>query len=309
VAHPKDAYGERVQPDPLTAAGGVVSGEGVELALAPAGVGSRVVAAVVDAALQAATLLVLVLLDVAVAGGADDAAAAALIVVEVVLVLAGYPILAEWLAHGRTVGKLALGLRVVRDDGGPIGFRHALVRGLAGLVLEKPGLLAPLSTCAGIVTISASAREKRIGDMLAGTVVLNERSAPHQLAPLPSWVPPALQPWVLALDLHRLDDRLALSVRQFVGRAHEMSPEAQVALGEDLRARVLAVTAPAPPSGTPTPLLLTSVLAERRRRAVAATAPPAGYRPGGSADPAQPPPPVGPPAAPAPARSPFAPPG
>jgi hypothetical protein len=198
-----------------------------------------------------------------------------------VLVLAGYPIAAEWLSRGRTLGKAALGLRVVRDDGGPIGFRQALVRGLAGLILEKPGLLAPLTTLAGLLTISSSAREKRIGDMMAGTVVLNERSAPQALAPLPAWVPVPLQPWVLSLDLHRLDDGLALSTRQFVTRAHAMSLPAQAAVGEDLRQRVLAVTAPPPPPGTPTPALLVSVLAERRRRAgaVAAQRPPLQQQP------------------------------
>jgi uncharacterized RDD family membrane protein YckC len=252
---------------------GLVSGEGVRLALAPAGVGSRVIAAALDVVIQAVGLFVLILLDAAVATGADSAALGAVVIVELVLVLAGYPILAEWLSRGRTVGKAALGLRVVRDDGGPIGFRQALVRGLAGLILEKPGLLAPLTTIAGLLTISSSAREKRIGDMMAGTVVLNERSAPQALAPLPSWVPVPLQPWVVSLDLHRLDDRLALSARQFVSRAHAMTPQAQAALGEDIRQRVLAVTAPPPPPNTPTPALLLSVLAERRRRAGAGPVP------------------------------------
>jgi uncharacterized RDD family membrane protein YckC len=284
---------------------GLVSGEGVRLALSPAGVGSRVIAAALDAVIQAVGLFVLILVDAAIASGADSAAVGAVVIVEAVLVLAGYPILAEWLSRGRTVGKAALGLRVVRDDGGPIGFRQALVRGLAGLVLEKPGLLAPLTTIAGVLTISTSAREKRIGDMMAGTVVLNERSAPQALAPLPAWVPVPLQPWVLSLDLHRLDDRLALSARQFVTRAHAMNLPAQAALGEDLRQRVLAVTAPPPPPGTPTPVLLLSVLAERRRRAEA-VAGRAAPRPQPVASVPAPPPPR--PRAAPPPDSPFAPP-
>ena len=251
----------------------LVSGEGVRLALAPAGVGSRVIATTIDAAIQSVAILVLVLLDVALAGSADAAAVEAVLIIESVVVLAGYPIVSEWLSRGRTLGKLALGLRVVRDDGGPIGFRQALVRGLAGFILEKPGLLFPLTTIAGLVTMSISSREKRMGDMLAGTVVLNERSAPQVLAPLPNWVPMQLQQWVVSLDLHRLDDRLALSARQFVTRAHQMTYPAQAALGDELRRRVLAVTAPPPPPGTPTPALLVSVLAERRRRGWAVTAP------------------------------------
>lgn len=280
--------------------GGLVSGEGVRLALAPAGVGSRVIAALLDVAIQAMALFVLVLVDGVVAAGADSAALAAVAVVEVVLVVAGYPIVSEWLTRGRTIGKATLGLRVVRDDGGPIGFRQALVRGLAGLILEKPGLLFPLTTVAGLWTMTSSAREKRIGDMMAGTVVLNERSAPQFLAPVPPWIPPQLQPWALSLDLHRLDDRLALSVRQFVTRAHGMTPAAQEALGEDLRQRVLAVTAPPPPPGTPTPVLLVSVLAERRRRAAPGPRAPFGAPPFAA-------PPGPPPFAPPPGVPPFAP--
>jgi uncharacterized RDD family membrane protein YckC len=250
----------------------LVSGEGVRLALALAGVGSRVIATLIDAAVQFAAFFAIALLDVAAGNGADQAAIAAVLIVEAVLVLAGYPIVAEWLSKGRTLGKASLGLRVVRDDGGPIGFRHALVRGLAGLVLEKPGLLYP-----GVIAMASNSRNKRIGDMLAGTVVLNERSGPQRLAPVPQWVPVPLQPWVLSLDLHRLDDRLALTVRQFVTRAHGMSYAAQAAIGAELRRRVLAVTAPPPPPGTPTPELLVSVLAERRRRAMATAGPaPAG---------------------------------
>ena len=250
-----------VEPD----AASLVSGEGVRLTLASAGVGSRTVAAALDAAIQFAALIVLLLLT-RLAGTTDDAALAAIVVIEIVVVLAGYPIVMEWLTRGRTVGKLVFGLRVVRDDGGPIGFRQALVRGLAGLVLEKPGLLAPLSTAAGVLTITVSAREKRLGDMLAGTLVLNERSMTAP-APTPAWVPPPLQQWVLALDLSRLDDRLALSLRQFVGRAYAMTPAAQQSLGDDLRRRLLNVVSPPPPPYAPTPDVLMSVLAERRRRA------------------------------------------
>jgi uncharacterized RDD family membrane protein YckC len=284
----------------------LVSGEGVRLTLQPAGVGSRTVAAALDGVLQGVALLVLFLIDAAVAGGADAAAVQAVLVVEIVLVLAGYPIVSEWVSAGRTLGKAAFGLRVVRDDGGPIGFRQALVRGLAGLILEKPGLLFPLTTVAGLVTISASAREKRIGDMMAGTVVLNERSAPQALATPPAWVPVPLQPWVLSLDMHRLDDQLALSARQFVSRAHAMSPAAQAALGHEIVRRVLAVTTPPPPPGAPTSALLLSVLAERRRRAFTPL-PPAPPPPPPAAPPWQLPPSLPRPVPPS-TDSPFAPP-
>lgn len=252
----------------------LVSGEGVALQLSRAGVGSRIVATLVDLLLQVFGGVMIVSFSVGVIAGADEATVATVVLTEVVLVLAGYPILCEWLGRGRTLGKLALGLRVVRDDGGPIGFRQALVRGLASLVLEKPGLLWPISTAAGLLTALFGPDAKRLGDLMAGTLVINERGGPwlpglqHQF-----FVPPQLQPWAQVLDLSGLDDRLALSVRQFVVRANGMTPAAQHALGEDLRARVEAVISPPAPPGTPTPWLLATVLAEHRRRSEPTTMP------------------------------------
>lgn len=248
----------------------LVSGEGVAYELTHAGVGSRTVAAVIDLMIQFVGLTVLLALDTSIAGDADSAALAALSIVEAILVIAGYPIVLEWLTRGRTVGKICMGLRVVRDDGGPIGFRQALVRGLAGLVLEKPGLLAPITTALGFATMMISPAEKRLGDMMAGTFVLNERAGAHHSATARDfYIPYELQPWASSLDLNRLDDRLALGVRQFVLRAHEMTPAARDALGGQLLAGVIAVIAPPPPAWAPTPGVLVAVLAERRRRSEA----------------------------------------
>jgi uncharacterized RDD family membrane protein YckC len=284
--------------------GQLVSGEGVAYELSHAGIGSRIVAAVIDLAVQ---IVVLLILFATYAGiGADSAAMTAIIIVTVVLVVAGYPIILEWLTRGRTLGKLWLGLRVVRDDGGPIGFRQALVRGLAGLILEKPGLFAPLSTFIGFATILFSSDQKRVGDMMAGTFVLNERAGSrHAIAASDFYVPHGLQPWAAALDLSRLDDRLALAVRQFVLRAPQLTPAAQQSLGDQLRAQLLAVLSPPPPPGTPTPMLLTAVLSERRRRAEASSA--AQPRRASWTGPAPSAPPSSAPAAPRPS-SPFAPP-
>ncbi len=245
----------------------LVSGEGVSLELNHAGLGSRTIAAAIDIGVQIAALFLLVVVTSQLGGGDSDAQAAT-VLVELVLVLAGYPIAFEWLSHGRTLGKLAMGLRVLRDDGGPIGFRQALVRGLAGFLIEKPGIvLGGLGTAIGLITIGTSASSKRVGDMMAGTFVLNERAGPAAtLRPLEFWVPPELYGWAQSLDLSGVTEPLALALRQFVARAPQMSPAAQVALGEGFRAQLSAVLAPPAPPGVPTPLLLTTVLAERRRR-------------------------------------------
>lgn len=265
----------------LGAMGPLVSGEGVSLDLPRAGVGSRTIAGLIDLGAQFAAVLVVVVADAAIAGGTDSAALGAVVIVELVGIFGAYPVLMEWLTRGRTLGKLALGLRAVRDDGGPIGFRQALVRGLCSLLLEKPGLFFLLGPAIGMITMAATPSTKRIGDLMAGTFVLAERAGRQSSVAVPAFeVPYPLRPWAMSLDLTRLDDHLALGIRQFVLRAHEMTPAARDQLGADFLRRVLAVVSPPPPPGTPTPAVLMAVLAERRRRAELAAGP---YPPGWSA--------------------------
>jgi uncharacterized RDD family membrane protein YckC len=244
----------------------VVTGEAVALDLRIAQLPSRLTAAVLDLLVMSVAYgFLLVLLLEAGLGSADEALIAGVAVVLVVLVFLGYPVAMETLTRGRTLGKLALGLRVVRDDGGPIAFRHALVRGLFGLALERPGLLlASLGPAIGMTVTIFSRRGQRIGDMAAGTVVLQER-VPSR----PQWtpvMPPPLAWWAPTLDLAGIDDALALMVRQFLGRAGELTPAAREALAADLVDEVRARTTPDPPPGTPGWAFLTAVLAERRRR-------------------------------------------
>jgi uncharacterized RDD family membrane protein YckC len=244
----------------------VVTGEAVALDLRIAQLPSRLVAAVIDLLAMALAYLALgAALYFLGVDNLDPALAAAVGVVLAVAVFLAYPVAMETVTRGRSLGKLALGLRVVRDDGGPITFRHALVRGLVGLALERPGLfLGLLGPALGMIVSMFSARGKRIGDMAAGTLVLQERTPTR-----PAWaptMPPPLAAWASTLDLAGLDDELALSVRQFLSRAGELTPAAREALAADLVAEVRARTTPEPPPGAPGWAYLTAVLAERRRR-------------------------------------------
>jgi len=290
----------------------LVTGEAVALDLRTAALPSRAVAAALDALAQLALLLALVLLaTVASLGGASvggsDAAQAVVGVLTLVLVTAVYPVAFETLLRGRTPGKAALGLRVVRDDGGPIGFRQALVRGLSGAFLEKPGISLFLLP---VVCSLLNDRSKRLGDLLAGTVVVQERVGSRG-GPV-AVMPPALEAWARTLELSRLPDALALSVRSFLSRSAELTPAARDDLGRRLVAAVAGVTAPPPPPGTPGWAFLSAVLAERRRRESEQLARRAGggwsAQPAAPALPTPPPPaPAGPPAPAAPAGQPFPP--
>ncbi len=279
----------------------VVTGEAVALDLRPAALPSRLLAGLLDALLQFLILLVFGALATAVSLDLSEAAASAIGVVVLVTVLIVYPVAFETLLRGRTPGKAALGLRVVRDDGGPIGFRQALVRGLVGAVLERPGITV---FTAAVVTSLLNEQGKRLGDLLAGTLVLRERVPVRGGAV--AVMPPPLAGWAATLDLSTFPDELALAMRQFVSRADQLTEVAREELGGRLVKAVTEIVGP-PPSGAPGWAVLSAVLAERRRRDTARLAdgayvkhPPAVASPAATA-PAGPPPGGAPSPAPLPA--------
>jgi len=234
---------------------GVVTGEAVRLDVRLAHWPSRLLAKVIDAAVQYAVLLILILTVGRISTDSDPALGAAIVVIMLVFAFVGYSVILETIWRGRTLGKAALGLRVVRDDGGPVRFRHALVR----------GIMFPLE-CWGPALIASiiSKRGKRFGDMLAGTIIVQERVPGRTAAPVQ--MPPPLAWWATTLDLSRFGDDLAMACRQFLGRQHELTPAARDAMGGQLVAAVLACVTPPPPPGTPGWAYLSAVLAERRRR-------------------------------------------
>ncbi|MGI5213935.1 RDD family protein [Plantactinospora sp. CA-290183] len=252
---------------------GLVSGEAVELDVRVARLGSRVLALLVDVLVQVGIAIVLVILGgivttaLALAGRLDRAVTTGLQTVAVVLLLVGYPVLCETLNHGRTVGKLAVGLRVIRDDGGPVGFRQALTRTLVGVTVEWPGLVLPLlAWVAGVTTMLTDPRGRRLGDLAAGTMVVHDRSPSGFHRTVPTMLP-ALAGWARTLDLTRLDDGLALGVRQFVDRYPSLTGATRDRLARTLWAEVAAATSPPPPPGLPEWTYLGAVLAERHARA------------------------------------------
>ena len=243
----------------------LVIGEGVALDLRLAKLPSRALARLLDLLVQAGLLGVLaaVLGIVASAGTVDDAVMAGLMIVMTVAVVVGYPALLETVTRGRTLGKMALGLRVVRTDGGPVRFRHALVRALTGIfdLYATVGVLA-------VVTSFCSKQGRRTGDWLAGTVVVRDRapdagvSAPGMAALA---MPYPLLGWAQQLDLSALPDDVALSARQYLTRMNEMRTDVAARMGHELATEVMRYVA-LPPAGTPPWAYLAAITAERRVR-------------------------------------------
>ena len=237
----------------------IVTGDAVVLELRLAKLASRSLALAIDVALQLGLVVAGTLALAGVVSFVDNALAAAIGLAFYIAVVIGYPVAFETATRGRTLGKMALGLRVVREDGGPIRFRHAFVRGLLGVV----EIWLTFGSVA-LITSLASAKGKRLGDYLAGTVAVRERM-PVQSAPMAA-MPPPLAGWAPALDLSRVPDDLALAARQYLSRYGELAPEVRAGMGQRLATAVAALTTPPPPPGTPAWAFLSAVLAERRRR-------------------------------------------
>ncbi|MCX5256694.1 RDD family protein [Streptomyces canus] len=238
----------------------LVTGEAVALELRPARLPSRALAVLIDLIVAVVVYIAVTVALVAASASLDDAAQMALSIAAFLLVLVGGPIAVETLSHGRSLGKLAVGLRVVRDDGGPIRFRHALVRGAIGVI----EILMTFGVVACIASL-VSARGRRLGDVFAGTLVVRERIpvGPSGFVPPP---PPWLAGRFSGLDLSAVPDGLWLAIRQYLTRMHQLDPQVGWAMAERLASDLAAHTGTPAPQDVPPGAYLAAVVQERQAR-------------------------------------------
>jgi uncharacterized RDD family membrane protein YckC len=207
----------------------IATPEGVDLELTLAGVGSRFISALVDLMLQI-VLLVSVSGVGAAVGAFGSGFGAVVVFLADFLIFSAYDVLFEVFASGRTPGKRLNGLRVVRVDGSPVTFFTSAIRNVLRLVDILP-FVAPYLV--GIVTILATRRNQRLGDVAAGTLVVRERTQQPSLRELrmtqPQPVPPGYAWDVTAVSADEL-----VAVRSFLARRYELTFEARYRLAADL---------------------------------------------------------------------------
>ncbi len=265
----------------------LVTGDAVVLDVKVAQLPVRVVSAFIDIFVQMIVLYGGIFVVAFSLSQFDAALTGALSIVYSVLALVGYPVIWEMATRGRSLGKMAMGLRVVSDDGGPERLRQAVIRALSAVVEIFMFMGAP-----AVIASLASTKGKRLGDIFAGTMVISERGPK---LPPPPMMPPRLAQWAQSLQLSGLTSDQADLARQFLNRAGQLAPHTRDQMLYQISTDVLASIAPPPPPGTPPQFMLAAVLAERHRRALAQMRP--DY-------PATPPPaPSAPPPAPEPSES------
>jgi uncharacterized RDD family membrane protein YckC len=240
----------------------LVTGEAVALDLPAASLGPRMASGLIDLAATVAALIALLIVFAVASIDTDPALAQAAVIAVTLIVMVIAPTTLETVTRGRSLGKLALGLRSVRDDAGPISFQHALVRTLIGVVEIYVFLGVP-----AFFSMLLSPRGKRLGDWAAGTYVVRTR-VPLSL-PRPPFVPPHLAGWAARADIASLPTGLALAVRQYLGRAPSLDPASRASVGARLAEEVSVHVRPLPPRGTSPEDFLAAVIGSRRERDLA----------------------------------------
>ncbi len=223
----------------------------------PAMLLSRVGSGIIDIATYGIVGLVFVLLGLQLT--TNEAQLSVVVVVAMALVMLILPTTVETLTRGVSVGKFATGIRIVRDDGGPVRFRQAFVRALVGTVEVWVTFGS-----AAVITSLVNRRGKRLGDLLAGTYAARVRGSEMPLQPL--LMPPDLERWAQQADIRRLPDQLAVHARVFLSRTGTLQPQARVQAAYALAAAVEPYVAPPAPWGTNPERFLAAVLVARRDR-------------------------------------------
>src|SRR5947209_10537009 len=212
---------------------GIETPEHVALHVDLAGLGSRAAAGIVDTGVAGLGLLllfwVLALFGLTGPSGALVGWVMAVVILVFAFAFLAYFVLLEALNGGRTVGKQVLGIRVVMETGHSVTPTGAVVRGLFRLL---DCYLPILPFLPGLVLIFLQRRNQRLGDLVAGTIVVRDRPTDWSLGAVPAAPDEAIEtgPPDLSDDEFRLLD-------QFLARAGELDPAVQTRLATELARR------------------------------------------------------------------------
>lgn len=241
----------------------LITGEAVALDLRPAGFILRAGGAAIDFIVYFGGyfLGLWIFLTASLSAGLDDALLRAISIIGLILFILVIPVTVEVLSRGKSLGKLAVGARIVRDDGGAIGLRHAAIRGVTAII-EIYGTLGGGALLTGLF----NSRAKRLGDLLAGTYSQHER-VPAIVTPVYG-VPLQLVEWSRTADVARMPDALSRRIAQYLAQVRGLSPETRVRLGHQLANEASIYVSPLPDADAE--LFLAAVASLRRDREFAA---------------------------------------
>lgn len=237
----------------------ILSGEAVAIDVQPVGFVLRAAGALIDMVLGFGLFLAVSFVQfwLMTEGLLTEHAFRILMIGAAVLGFVVLPITVEVATRGRSLGKLAVGGRIVRIDGGAITFRHSFIRALIG-VLE----IYLTFGGAAVITGALTARSQRLGDLVAGTY--SQRVRTPALPSHRPLLPASLAGWASVADVARLPDRLARRISQFLANPQRLSPAARASIAQELAAESRPFVSPHP--AVPAEELLLGITALRRDR-------------------------------------------
>lgn len=207
--------------------------EFVTLRFTAAGLGTRILALLVDWTLLSVVLgtlgyigLLFFIIMAEAGAGLWMSVVAGIALVLFVFIPLLYYILTETFLHGQTLGKKVLGIRVVTDMGTAPGFFAIFLRNVLRVVDSLPFLYM-----VGLISVFSSARAKRLGDLAAGTMVVKreEESRLPRVRPL---YPRGEERLFTMAELNRIDDSRWLKVGEFLSRRLELFSEKRYELAK-----------------------------------------------------------------------------
>jgi uncharacterized RDD family membrane protein YckC len=246
----------------MLSADDLVTGEAVALDLPPASVASRIGSGLLDVLSVLVVGFCVFFLAMVASSDADGALQHVAVVCSLIATFLVFPTTVETVTRGKSLGKWALGQRVVRDDGGTVTAQQSFVRALVAI----PEIYL-LSGGPAFFSCLVSSRGKRLGDHAAGTYVVRDRV--RLALPPPPPMPPALAHWAAGADLRTPPVGLSLAVRQYLTRLPSLDAASRQRLGELLANRLSEYVAPPPPPGTHSWDFLAAVAAAHRERDLA----------------------------------------
>jgi uncharacterized RDD family membrane protein YckC len=232
----------------------IATPEGVAIEMVLAGLGSRFLARLLDSVIQ---LLIIIALAVVLGVTGSSGIGIAVFVIMVFLVVFAYDVVLETLNNGRTVGKMAAGIRVAGLMGEPVRFVTSSVRNIARIAD-----FLPVFYLVGTISIVATQHDQRLGDLAAGTVVVRDRFPGLAQLPAPITVTPAA---VATWDVSAIRPDEVQAIRQFLDRRLSLRWPARSYFALDLVNRVGPRVVGVPPNSHPEFVLEGIVVAKQSR--------------------------------------------
>jgi uncharacterized RDD family membrane protein YckC len=235
--------------------------EQTPLEFAIAGIGSRFLAMAIDTLIQIAVGIVIgigggmLLAFVESTHALSSLWIFAIAILFFLVLIYGYFAIFEAVWNGQTPGKRQMGIRVIKDSGRPITPSESVARNLLRLVDQLPTFYA-----VGVVSIALSKQNKRLGDFVAGTIVVREKSLQESR---PVWQTPQAAASVTYGSERLTPEEFAL-VEAFLNRRSELDAEVRYRMASQIAARIQPKLS-IPANESPSPEKLLEAVASERR--------------------------------------------